>query len=182
MQTDGLQVSVVPDENSSIHNLGHTYHLNDTGTGNEAQGHETPFDHSNLIPNPFIFPSSILPVPDQELLPLPMSMSTPGNQWTPPCGEIEMLGGQQLPPFHYAAYTGMSPAPMMAQGNTTPSSTSSSPTSRFALSITPKFPGIPSPSRTGISRILLLYPPIHLPLLVSYTLKDVLIYLRLVHG
>lgn len=122
MQNDHqLQVSVVPDEDASIHNFNHynTYLLETEQT----QHHEPDQSHSqsqsrsgHVISDPFAIPASILP---------PATM----EQWAPPNHEMGMSGAHQLPSFNYGidmnmGYTGSSPAPMMAQGNTTPSSKS----------------------------------------------------------
>lgn len=142
----GLQVSVVPDEDASIFNFnnqtynylidtthidssngnGHGSNSADNAIGNgPSSGHQ----YHPTDTDPFTIPTSILPAP------IPMSGLMPMNQWAPPCGEMEMEMvvngslGQQLPPIQYEygmAYTGLSPAPMMAEGNTTPSSKSSS--------------------------------------------------------
>lgn len=128
---NGLQVSIVPDEDASILNF--SKYLLDTNNGNTAgdgnvfhTGLEDVYDNgqsSQHLQNmdPFTMPPSILPN-----LTSNMSTSLPDNQWSAPSNDNEMdiqSGGQQLPPFQYdMVYTGLSPAPMMAQGNTTPSS------------------------------------------------------------
>lgn len=114
-----LDVSIVPDEDTTMYNF--TNFIIQGDSSNTSSTGPTP--SYTTLSDPFTFPSSILPTDTDtthnhniNLDQGPLLPSFPTNG---------VNSSQPFPAYlNNTAYTGVSPAPMVAQGNTTPSSKS----------------------------------------------------------